>query len=62
MTVHAAMMLVDDALRQAGSAQACTREVVELAFALLTSPERGRAAWADAERSSIVALRPESPG
>jgi hypothetical protein len=58
MTVDTAMMLVDDALRQAGSAQACTREVIELAFARLTSPEQRRAAWADAGKSSIVVLCP----
>jgi hypothetical protein len=56
MTVDTAMVLVDDALRRSGSAQACTREVVELAFSLLTSPEQARATWADAGKSSIVAL------
>jgi DNA primase len=59
MTIDTAMMLIDDALRQAGSVQACTREVVELAFALLTSPEQARAAWVDADKSSMVALRPQ---
>jgi hypothetical protein len=59
MTVDTAMMLVDDSLRRAGSVQACSREVVELAFALLTSPEQARAAWADADRSSVVTLRPD---
>jgi hypothetical protein len=37
------MLLVDAALREAGSLQACTREEVEAAFAWLASPNVGRA-------------------
>jgi hypothetical protein len=37
LTVDAAMVLVDAALRAVGSAQACTRAEVEAAFAWLTS-------------------------
>ncbi len=43
LTVDAAMLLVDAALRNAGSSQACTKEEVEDAFAWLASPNVGEA-------------------
>lgn len=43
LTVDAAMVLVDAALRAVGSAQACTRAEVEAAFAWLTSACAGLA-------------------
>jgi DNA primase len=57
ITVDAAMLIVDEALRAAGSTQACTRDEVNLAFELLTNPAIGSAAWSDASRSSLVVLR-----
>jgi hypothetical protein len=47
LTVDTAMALIDEALRAAGSAQACTREEVEEAFAYLTSPNVGNAKMED---------------
>jgi DNA primase len=43
LTVDAAMLLVDTALRNAGSSQACARAEVEQAFAYLASPNVGAA-------------------
>jgi hypothetical protein len=43
LTVDAAMMLVDAALKAAGSSQACARVEVEEAFAYLASPNVGAA-------------------
>ena len=55
LTIDAAMLLVDEALRARGSTQACTREEVVSAFAWLTSPVTGAAAlWSD----GIVILHP----
>ncbi len=56
LTVDAAMLLVDAALRAAGSVQACTRDQVEAAFSHLTDPLVGHAVWSDDTRSSIVVL------
>jgi hypothetical protein len=50
------MMLVDEALHIAGSAQACTREEAELAFLHLTDPLLGAAVWLDETRTAIVIL------
>ncbi|HEY9085593.1 MAG TPA: hypothetical protein VIN40_06625 [Candidatus Tyrphobacter sp.] len=47
LTVDTAMPLIDEALRAAGSAQACTREEVEEAFAYLASPNVGVAKLED---------------
>lgn len=54
LTVDAAMLLVDEALKTAGSTQACTREEVEEAFAWVTSPIVG-AAVREADALVIVA-------
>ena len=43
MTVDAAMVLVDAALRASGSVQACTRAEVEAACSWLASANVGRA-------------------
>lgn len=43
LTVEAAMLVVDEALRALGSARACTRAEVEEAFAWLSSPNVGLA-------------------
>ncbi len=56
LTLDAAMLLVDAALRAAGSVQACTREEVQAAFSHLTDPLVGQAVWSDASRSAIVIL------
>jgi DNA primase len=57
INIDAAMLIVDEALRAAGSIQACTRDDVNLAFELLTNPAVGEAAWTDDSKSSLVALR-----
>ena len=57
-TEDAAMIAVDQSLRDAGSAQACTRDDVRLAFEYLTNPMCGAAAWTDEGRSAIVILSP----
>jgi Restriction endonuclease len=57
VTVDAAMLIVDEALRAAGSTEACTRDDVSLAFELLTNPAIGSAAWSDASKSSLIVLR-----
>ena len=61
LTVDAAMLLVDQALRDAGSTQACTREEVEAAFAHLTDPLVGAATWLDTSRTAIAILVPPDP-
>jgi len=58
LTVDAAMLLVDAALRAAGSTQACTREEVDAAFTHLTDPLVGSATWLDPSRSAIAILEP----
>jgi len=47
LTVDAAMLLADEALRAAGSATACTREDVDAAFAHLCDPLVGTAVRTD---------------
>ena len=54
LTVDAAMLLVDEALRVAGSKQACAREEVEEAFMYLASPNVGAAKF---ENAALVILR-----
>ena len=54
LTIDAAMMLVDEALRIAGSAQACTREQAEEAFLHLTDPLVAAAVWLDDAHTAIV--------
>jgi len=61
LTVDAAMLLVDEALRAAGSTQACTREEVETAFAHLTDPLVGAATWLDSSRTAIAILIDPDP-
>ena len=56
ITVDAAMLLVDQALRNAGSAQACTKDEVEQAFAWLASPIVGIAVLEDA---ALVVVAPD---
>jgi DNA primase len=55
LTVDAAMVLVDAALRAVGSAQACTRAEVEAAFAWLTSDCAGLGVR---DGDEVVVLRP----
>jgi hypothetical protein len=50
------MLLVDAALKVAGSTQACTREEVEAAFEYLTHPLVQIATWLDASRAAIAIL------
>jgi len=57
LTVDSAMLLVDAALRAAGSVQACTRDQVQAAFSHLTDPLVGHAVWTDPTRGAIVILR-----
>ncbi len=57
LTTDAAMLLVDAALRNAGSTQACTKEEVEDAFAWLASPCVG-AAVGDGDALVIVRRPP----
>lgn len=54
ITADAAMLLVDQALQNAGSTQACTKDDVEEAFAWLSSPRVGSAVM-DADAIVIVA-------
>jgi DNA primase len=53
LTVDAAMLLVDEALRAAGSAHACAREEMEQAFSWLSSPNVG---LAKIESDALVVL------
>ena len=50
------MLLVDQALRDLGKTQSCSREDAEAAFAHLTDPLVGSAVWLDASHSAIVLL------
>ncbi len=59
LTVDAAMVLVDAALRAAGSVQACTRDEVEAAFAWLVS---ANVAFAVRDGDGIVILRAPGTG
>ena len=52
------MLLVDAALRNAGSTQACTKEEVRLAFEHLTNPLTGAAVWTGDTRTAIVITSP----
>ena len=54
LTEDAGMMLVDEYLRAAGSHTPCTRPEIREAFAYLTHPRVGCAAWTDATRTAIV--------
>ncbi|HEY2475411.1 MAG TPA: hypothetical protein VGI19_11495 [Candidatus Cybelea sp.] len=56
VTVDAAMLLVDEALRTAGSTQACTKDEVEQAFAWLASPIVGIAVL---EAGALVVVAPD---
>jgi hypothetical protein len=58
LTIDAAMLLVDAALKAAGSTQACTREEVEAAFTYLTHARVQLATWLDVGGSAIAILRP----
>jgi len=60
LTVDAAMLLVDQALRAAGSTQACRREEVEAAFTHLTDPLVGSATWLAPSRQAVAILRASS--
>ncbi|MBV9028298.1 MAG: hypothetical protein JO311_06735 [Candidatus Eremiobacteraeota bacterium] len=55
VTTDTAMLLVDQALRTAGSTQACTKEEVEEAFAWLTSPIVGTAVL---DTAALVVVTP----
>ena len=54
LTVDAAMLLVDQRLSDEGAHAACTRPEVEAAFAYLTSPLVGTAAWLDDRHDALV--------
>lgn len=54
LTVDSAMLLVDAALRTAGSTQACVRDDVVAAFTHLTDPLVAQAVWSDAAKTSLV--------
>jgi hypothetical protein len=58
LTVDAAMLLLDRALRAVGSTQACTRADVEAAFAHLADPLVGLATWLAPSRDALVLLSP----
>jgi DNA primase len=57
LTIDAAMFLVDQALRAAGSTSSCSRDEVALAFAHLTDPLIAIAVRLEAD-NAIVILRP----
>ncbi len=59
LTIDAAMLLVDEALRAAGSTQACAREEVQEAFTYLASPNVG---IAKLENDALVILREPQHG
>ena len=61
LTEDAAMLLVDAALRNAGSTQACTRGDVRLAFQYLTNPLTGAAVWANDTHAAIVIIAEPRP-
>jgi len=56
ITVDAAMLLVDQALRDLGKTQSCSREDAEAAFTHLTDPLVGSAVWLGDSHSAIVLL------
>ena len=58
LTVDAAMLLVDQRLAEEGASAACARTEVEDAFAYLTNPLVGRAAWLDDRRDALVVCAP----
>jgi hypothetical protein len=58
LTPDAAMLLVDAALRNAGSSQACTQEEVEEAFSWLVSPAVGIAVL---DEGALVVIAPDRP-
>jgi hypothetical protein len=58
LTEDAAMLLVDEHLRQAGSRTACTRSDIRDAFAYLTSPRIAQAIWTDPTHTAIVITTP----
>ena len=65
LDVDAAMMLLDEHFAASGSAARCSRADVLAAFAWLTHPRVGRAAWTGEDRRAIVvtaALRTLSAG
>jgi len=55
-TVDAAMLLVDEALQNAGSTQACTRDEVEEAFAYPASPNVAAAVKAQTGALVVVSV------
>lgn len=57
LTQDAGMLLADEYLRSHGSHTPCTRDEVREAFAYLTHPRVGLAAWTDASRVAIVIAR-----
>ncbi|HEV7180429.1 MAG TPA: hypothetical protein VGN11_11180, partial [Candidatus Baltobacteraceae bacterium] len=57
LTIDAAMALVDEALAQQGSRQACTREEIQLAFEHLTNPITRQAVWLDDTHDAISIIR-----
>jgi hypothetical protein len=61
ITVDAAMLLVDQALRDLGKTQTCSREDIEAAFVHLTDPLVGSAVWLDDTRSAIALLSDGRP-
>jgi hypothetical protein len=58
LTLDAAMLLCDAALKNAGSSQACARAEVEQAFAYLSSPNVGLAVRDGDALVILDALRP----
>lgn len=61
LTIDAAMLLIDEALRAAGSSQACTRDEAQAAFAYLTSPAVGAVTIHD-DAIVIVTATADRPG
>ncbi len=58
LTEDAAMLLVDEHLRRAGSRTACTRGDIRHAFAYLTSPRIAQATWTDPTHTAIAITAP----
>lgn len=58
LTLDSAMLLVDAALRNAGSTQGCNRDDVIAAFTHLTDPLIAHAVWSDPTKTSIVITEP----
>jgi hypothetical protein len=61
ITVDAAMLLVDQALRDLGKTQSCSREDAEAAFEHLVDPLVGSAVWLDDSHSALVLLSEAFP-